>query len=188
MQCNKCGRELPDNVGFCSSCGNRISVDAPFAPPPVAEPKKSNMALIVVIIVVVIVAVAGIGTYLVIRAGQEAVNDIGNNDVDLTVTGTSVIPDGSWPPASGNRYMQLTIHLVNNEDHLITVSLMDFELKTSDGVRHDPTTAVDDTVPGLVMMGGSTTFTVCFEIPITATPQTLIFHPLLSAEIEAPVP
>lgn len=37
MRCERCGRELPDNAAFCSSCGNRIAEQQPAQAFPYAQ-------------------------------------------------------------------------------------------------------------------------------------------------------
>ena len=62
MKCPKCGRETPNDVGFCAVCGSPVGVAYAQAQnamqKPLRKKKRASTALIVVI-VVVIVAIVG---------------------------------------------------------------------------------------------------------------------------------
>ncbi len=189
MRCNKCGRDVPNDTKFCSYCGNRVGPDWESTIPPgavVSNAKTSNVVLLFVVLVVVAVITAG--AFIAVVVARQAAEDIAHADLEITVISSASPNDYIFPPDSGNKYVQLTVNIVNNYDTSHLLSFMEFQLEVAGGARYDVTWNVEDTIPASIAAGGSATFTVAFEIPITAVPQKLVYKPLFGNEIETSVP
>ena len=82
-------------------------------------------------------------------------------------------------------YIQVTVSMTNDGDLPTAVSGIFFELQAS-GTRYGYTTMVtSDTYSATIPVGGTATFSVSFEIPSTASPQKIIFSPILGHEVSA---
>jgi len=189
MRCNRCGREIPNDVVFCSHCGNRVGPTwGATIPDGAAESKKKTNVIVIVFVALVIVILVVAGIYVVAIAAREATKDITTAKVEITVLSSGAPNDYTFPPDTGSRYVQLTVVLLNKDDNSRSLSSFEFKLEVVGGARYSSTWNVDDTVPSSIAPSGSATFTIAFEIPNTATPQKLIYDSLFENEIEAPVP
>ena len=152
--------------------------------PPVSA-KKNNTMLIVVVVIVVVVGLVIAGTLLALNAFNNTVNS--TTDISMTVTGTRTpaSTEYSIAPATGKTYLQVTVSMTNNGDIPTAVSGIWFELQAS-GTRYPYTPMVtSDTTSATLMVGGTTTFKVSFEIPTTASPQKIIYTPIFGHEVSA---
>jgi hypothetical protein len=151
------------------------------APP---APKKNNTTLwIVVVIIVVVLAVVIAGTLLALSV----FNNVTNQDISMTVLGTSnpSSSDYSIAPSSGMTYIQVTVSMTNNGDIPTAVSGIWFQIQAS-GTKYSATTHVtSDTTSTSLLVGSTATFKVSFEIPITASPQKIIYNPILGHQVSA---
>lgn len=188
MRCNKCGRDIPNDVVFCSHCGNRVGPSwGTTSPQSAVESKRKTNEIVVVLVVLVIVVLVVAGIYIAVIAAREAVEDVTTAKVELTVLSSGAPGHYNYPPESGNRYVQLTVVFANKDDYSVSLSSFEFKLEVIGGARYDSTWGVDDTVPSSIASGGSATFTIAFEIPDSLTPSKLIYAPLFENEVEAPV-
>ncbi len=108
--------------------------------------------------------------------------------MEITVLSSSTPVDYLHPPEAESKYVQLTVAIVNKDDHSQLLSFLEFQLEVAGGARYDCTWGVDDTVPASIAPSRSATFTIAFEIPDSAIPLKLIYKPLFGSEVEAPVP
>ncbi len=153
---------------------------APYAPP-----KKNHTMLIVVIVILVVVAVVIAGTLFVIMSINNTVNNVTDVSMTVTSTRTPTSSEYSIAPTSGMTYFQVTVSMTNHGDMVTSVSGIWFELQAS-GTKYSYTPFVTSgTSSATIMPGGSTSFTVTFEIPTSATPQKIYFTPLFGHETSA---
>ena len=186
MRCPNCGSESPDDVKFCQRCGAPLGgqqMAGPAYAAPGAPPKKKSMLVpIIIIVVVVIVVLAVVGTILALNAFNNA------TDQELKITVTNVgTPTASVPPASGNKYVQLTLSIKNNDNLPLTVSDTFFTLEASTGTYHPTTNVASDTFGTVIMSGGTSSYLISFEIPSTASPEKIVFSGVFG-NAEANVP
>ena len=67
MFCPKCGKELPDDVAFCSSCGTRVN-DSEQPNPPQTAPINTFCLISLVLSVLIFLSIAFAHRYLVFLA------------------------------------------------------------------------------------------------------------------------
>ena len=147
--------------------------------------KKNNTLLIVVIVIVVVVGLVIAGTLLALNAFNNTVNS--TSDISMTVTGTHTPTSSEYSiaPTTGMTYVQVTVSMTNNGDIPTSVSGIWFELQAS-GTRYPYTLYVNsDTTSATILVGGTTTFKVSFEIPSTASPQKIFFSPIFCDQVTA---
>ena len=95
----------------------------------------------------------------------------------ITVSNVSVdiVTEAVYPAQDGYEYVNVSLIMTNNYDDAISLYSFDFQLMTTEGLIYDCTWAVDDTIPDGLASGSTATFTMAFEIPVSATPDILIF-------------
>jgi len=150
--------------------------------PPVPA-KKNNTILIVVVVIVVVLALVIAGTLMVLNTFNHAVT----SDISMTVTDTRTPASTEYTiaPTAGNTYVQVTVSMTNNGDMITAVSGIFFELQAS-GTKYSYTPQVtSDTYSATIPAGGTATFSVSFEIPLTASPQKILFTPILGHQVSA---
>jgi len=185
MRCPSCGRENVEGSSFCSVCGNPIIVGGSHAASAFRQPigqqtaKKSNTGLIVAIVVIVIVAIIIVGAI----AAMTAVNDATTTKVSMNVANSREVVDPLFSPSAGNRFVQLTVTMTNNERSTITLSPFEFHILAGDGSSYDYAMLIDNTVPSGLAAGSTATFSITFEVPTDKTPTKLTYQALLSTNL-----
>jgi hypothetical protein len=147
--------------------------------------KKNNTLLIVVIVIVVVVGLVIAGTLLALNAFNNTVNS--TSDVSMSVIGTATptSSDYSIAPSAGMTYLQVTVSMTNKGDIPTAVSSIWFQLQAS-GTKYSSTQYVNtDSTSASLLVDGTTTFKVSFEIPTTASPQKIIYTPIFGHEASA---
>ena len=152
--------------------------------PPVPK-KKNNTMLIVIIVIVVVVGLVIAGTLLALSAFNNTVNS--TSDISMSVIGTATPTSSEYSiaPSTGMTYIQVTVSMTNNGDIPTAVSGIWFQLQAS-GTKYGYTPMVtSDTTSATILVGGSTTFKVSFEIPTTASPQKIFYNPIIGHQVSA---
>jgi len=145
--------------------------------------KKNNTLLIVIIVIVVVVGLVIAGTLLALNAFNNATNQ----DVSMNVVGTRTpaSTEYSIAPSSGMTYIQVTVSVTNNGNLPTALEGLFFHIQAS-GTRYDYTMNVNtDSDSNTLLVDDTATFKVSFEIPITASPQKIIFNPIFGHEVSA---
>lgn len=147
--------------------------------------KKNNTLLIVIIVIVVVVGLVIAGTLLALNAFNNTVNSTSDISMSVIGTATPTSSDYSRAPSAGMTYLQVTVSMTNKGDIPTAVSSMWFQLQAS-GTKYGSTLYVDsDTTSASLLVDGTTTFKVSFEIPATASPQKIFFSPIFGHEVSA---
>jgi hypothetical protein len=97
--------------------------------------------------------------------------------VKMTLVGVAPASSGNefLTPDAGNEYVNVTVKFTNLMGESMTLSVFDFTLKTDDGLTHDVTYDVDQTIPDGVQAGANTTLVLPFEIAISAAATELVY-------------
>jgi hypothetical protein len=157
----------------------------PMMGAPPAPAKKNNTILIVVIVIVFVVGLVIAGTLLALNAFNNTVNSTSDISMSVIGTATPTSSDYSIAPSAGMTYLQVTVSMTNNGDIPTAVSGIWFQLQAS-GTKYSYTTMVNtDSTSASLMVGGTATFKVSFEIPSTASPQKIIYTPIFGHEVSA---
>ena len=189
MRCPRCGRESPEDVSFCSACGNAIGGGQAFAPTAheATTKKSSQTSVIVVVVVVIVVAIVGLAIIAAL-AFRGAVEDALETDVKMSVLGAAEVADPFWVPQSGYRFIELTVEMTNNEDSALILHTYEFKIVATDGASYSAIGSVGGTMPSAIAAGYTVTFIIAFEIPVDKTPTKLVYHDLFSSnEVEASI-
>lgn len=178
MRCPNCGTENAE-VGskFCQRCGTPLTWEGQQAAqqqlgPPQAAKKMSTTTMIVIAVVAIVVVVIVAGAWIAISS----INHVTHGDVDMSVTNVSYPTTTGYTPAAGNRFVQLTVHIVNNGDMPVVTMYSSFTLKMAGGSEYIADYRFSSSMSSSILAHGSGDVTVTFEAPITATPETLEFN------------
>lgn len=91
MYCKKCGKELEDGVSFCANCGQPVAGDLPTN----EQKSKKPIIGVVILILIILVAVLVVALVFSLRNGDEAVDNITENEVTNTAgNGTNDVLEG----------------------------------------------------------------------------------------------
>lgn len=192
MRCPNCGTENADTGSrFCQKCGTPLTFDAQQAAMQMAQPmgappakKGVSTAAIVIIAVVAVVAIVVIaGVWFAVSS----INHVTHGSVDMSVTDVAYPTNLTSPPATGDKLVQLTVHMTNNGDTMVMSMYTSFKLEITGGAQYMADYRFSDTMSTSLLPGGSATLVLTFETPSSAVPHKLMFNGIFgSAECNVP--
>ena len=177
MRCPQCGTENAEaGSKFCQRCGAALEPGAMQMQQMGAPPAKKGISTTMIIVLVVVAIVV-----IVIVAGawvaMNSINRVSHGDIEMSVTNVAYPSNvGGYAPASGQKFVQLTVLMTNSGDLPTVTAYMYFTLKAVGGAEYTADYRDSANMSTSVLPGSTQTLVVTFQVPSTAVPEQLVFE------------
>lgn len=178
----------------CANCGTRRGQTTPPTTPanlpPYATnyptPPRGNRGLILVVIVAAAVLIIGLIAAVIILDNPdnspEVLPDQPADGVTIDSVNIDDRPMAGVEPQPGNQVVRLSLTMTNHADRPVLMGVDDFQLETADGELYPSSPEASPEIPDTLAPGETATFSVGFEIPEDAQPDTVHFNGSYSTE------